>query len=105
MARAYLKRSCDVQHERSAAFPVPGFRISELIDQFYAEGVVPEFLPADLGYDDDNEVDADGWPAVDPQGRIDVDRIDRLESQMTSGIPDDVAEPSALAVPVTPSSE
>lgn len=105
MARAYLKRSCDVQHERSAASPVPGFRISELIDQFYAEGVVPEFLPADLGYDGDDEVDANGWPAVDPQGRIDVDRIDRLESQMTSGIPEVAAEPSAPVSPAVPPSE
>lgn len=43
-----------------AAATVPGFTLSEVIAQFYAEGVVPDFIPADLGEDLVGEVDADG---------------------------------------------
>lgn len=83
--RVFPRRPSDV---------TPGFRIEELIDQFYAEGVVPDFIQADLGYDDADEVDpATGWPRVDPDGRIDIDRMDRHEARLMSGVvdPDDPA--------------
>lgn len=108
MARAYLRRQVNDHADSEPSKTVPGFRISELIDQFYAEGVVPEFHPADLGYDGPEEVDVDGWPSVDPQGRIDVDRIDRLEANLVAGIPDSFGEPvvpSPASVPSESSSE
>ena len=77
---------------------VPGFRLTQVIDQFYAEGVVPDFLPADLGEDGADELDADGNFAVDPAGRIDIDRMDRLEAQLTAGL--DAIDSSTI--PVTP---
>lgn len=64
----------------------PGFRLSEVIDQFYAEGVVPDFLPADLGEDKAEEFDADGLPIVDPLGDIRSDPIDLREAALVHGI-------------------
>ena len=79
---------------------VPGFRLTQVIDQFYAEGVVPDFLPADLGEDGADELDADGNFAVDPAGRIDIDRIDRLEAELTAGL--DAIDSSTIPTPPAP---
>ena len=37
---------------------VPGYTLPEVIDQFYVEGVTPDFIPADLGEDLVSEVDS-----------------------------------------------
>lgn len=64
----------------------PGFTLTEIIDQFYAEGVVPDFIPADLGEDLVDETDADGRWLVDPAGDIRTDRLDKLESDLMAGL-------------------
>lgn len=71
----------------------PGFTLSEVIAQFYAEGVVPDFIPADLGEDLVGEIDADGRWLVDPAGDIRTDRLDKLESDLMAGL-DAVIDPA-----------
>lgn len=61
----------------------PGFTIAELLDLFYAEGVTPNFAPADLGTDESTEVDANGRMVVDPFGNIRTDSLDLKEMQLT----------------------
>ena len=88
-----------------AAATVPGFTLSEVIAQFYVEGVVPDFIPADLGEDLVGEIDADGRWLVDPAGDIRTDRLDKLESDLMAGL-DAVADPapaSASASALDPS--
>lgn len=78
----------------------PGFTLSEVIAQFYAEGVVPDFIPADLGEDLVGEIDADGRWLVDPAGDIRTDRLDKLESDLMAGLDAVVAPaPSPDSVP------
>ena len=64
----------------------PGFTLTEIIDQFYAEGVVPDFIPADLGEDLVKEIDAEGRWLVDPDGDIRTDRFDKLENDLMAGL-------------------
>ena len=78
----------------------PGFTLTEIIDQFYAEGVVPDFIPADLGEDLVNETDADGRWLVDPAGDIRTDRLDKLESDLMAGL-DAVVDPAPASDPVS----
>lgn len=80
----------------------PGFTLAQIIDQFYAEGVVPDFIPADLGDDAADEVDPEtGFFLVDPDGRIDIDPMDRREAALLAGIkdPDSVPSPTLPAPP------
>lgn len=77
----------------------PGFTLTEIIDQFYAEGVVPDFIPADLGEDLVDETDADGRWLVDPAGDIRTDRLDKLESDLMAGL-DAVVDPAPASDPV-----
>ena len=86
-----------------AAATEPGFTLSEVIAQFYAEGVVPDFIPADLGEDLVGEIDADGRWLVDPAGDIRTDRLDKLESDLMAGL-DAVADPAPIPAPA-PSSD
>lgn len=81
----------------------PGFTLTEIIDQFYAEGVVPNFIPADLGEDLVGEIDADGRWLVDPAGDIRTDRLDKLESDLMAGL--DVAADPAPAFDPAPVSD
>lgn len=83
-----------------AAATVPGFTLSEVIAQFYAEGVVPDFIPADLGEDLVGEIDADGRWLVDPAGDIRTDRLDKLESDLMAGL-DAVADPAPAPAPAS----
>lgn len=76
----------------------PGFTLSEVIAQFYAEGVVPDFIPADLGEDLVGEIDADGRWLVDPAGDIRTDRLDKLESDLMAGL-DAVVDPAPAPAP------
>lgn len=76
----------------------PGFTLTEIIDQFYAEGVVPDFIPADLGEDLVNETDADGRWLVDPAGDIRTDRLDKLENDLMAGL-DAVVDPAPASDP------
>lgn len=78
----------------------PGFTLSEVIAQFYVEGVVPDFIPADLGEDLVGEIDADGRWLVDPAGDIRTDRLDKLESDLMAGL-DAVADPAPAFAPVS----
>lgn len=88
-----------------AAATVPGFTLSEVIEQFYVEGVVPDFIPADLGEDLVGEIDADGRWLVDPAGDIRTDRLDKLESDLMAGL-DAVADPApATAFDPAPASD
>ena len=64
----------------------PGFTLTEIIDQFYAEGVVPDFIPADLGEDLVNEVDVDGRWLVDPAGDIRTDHLEQMENDLMAGL-------------------
>ena len=76
----------------------PGFTLTEIIDQFYAEGVVPDFIPADLGEDLVNEIDAEGRWLVDPDGDIRTDRFDKLENDLMAGL-DAVVDPAPASDP------
>lgn len=78
---------------------VPGFTLSEVIAQFYVEGVVPDFIPADLGEDLIDEVDADGRWLVDPAGDIRTDRLDNLENDLMAGL-DAIVDPAPASDPV-----
>ena len=87
----------------------PGFTLTEIIDQFYAEGVVPDFIPADLGEDLVNEVDVDGRWLVDPAGDIRTDHLEKMENDLMAGL-DVVVDPapasdSAPASEASPASE
>lgn len=83
-----------------AATTVPGFTLSEVIAQFYIEGVVPDFIPADLGEDLVGEIDADGRWLVDPAGDIRTDRLDKLESDLMAGL-DAIADPAPASAPAS----
>ena len=76
----------------------PGFTLTEIIDQFYAEGVVPDFIPADLGEDLVNEVDVDGRWLVDPAGDIRTDRLEKMENDLMAGL-DAVVDPAPASDP------
>ena len=65
----------------------PGFTLTEVIDQFYLEGVVPDLLPADLGQDDITEVDADGSFTVDPISDIRTDPFEMRENRLMDSVP------------------
>lgn len=78
----------------------PGFTLTEIIDQFYAEGVVPDFIPADLGEDLVGEIDADGRWLVDPDGDIRTDRLDKLESDLMAGL-DAIVDPAPASAPAS----
>ncbi|UNI72412.1 MAG: hypothetical protein [Chaetfec virus UA24_2329] len=106
--RIYEKR----EYRKVPAVPsrtVPGFRLSEVIDQFYAEGVVPDFLPADLGEDTAEEFDSDGFPIVDPDGNIRTDPMDARERALMKGVDEfetSLQPPVPVPVPVPePASE
>lgn len=83
-----------------AAATAPGFTLSEVIAQFYAEGVVPDFIPADLGEDLVGEIDADGRWLVDPDGDIRTDRLDKLESDLMAGL-DAIVDPAPASAPAS----
>lgn len=80
----------------------PGFTLTEIIDQFYAEGVVPDFIPADLGEDLVDEIDAEGRWLVDPDGDIRTDRFDKLENDLMAGL-DAVVDPAPASYPASAS--
>ena len=104
MARLYsLKTFNRPQHV--AADPYPGFTLSEIIDQFLAEGVVPDFLPADLGEDHVEEFDNDGYPIVDPAGNIRVSRMDQMEAALFDGVTDPEPAPAPQPAPADPPTE
>ena len=90
--RLYQKQKLQ-RFKAPAAVTVPGFTLSEVIAQFYAEGVVPDFIPADLGEDLVDEVDAEGRWLVDPSGDIRTDRFDKLENDLMAGL-DAVIDPA-----------
>lgn len=75
----------------------PGFTLTEVIDQFMVEGVVPDFLPADLGEDGDGELSDDGSYLVDPLGDLRSDPFEMMESGLMSKVPDD---PTPIVPPV-----
>ena len=81
-----------------AAATAPGFTLSEIIAQFYVEGVVPDFIPADLGEDLVDEIDAEGRWLVDPAGDIRTDRFDKLENDLMAGL-DVVVDPAPASNP------
>lgn len=85
---------------RPAGETSPGFTLTEIIDQFYAEGVVPDFIPADLGEDLVDEVDAEGRWLVDPAGDIRTDRLEKMENDLMSGL-DAVVDPAPASDPVS----
>ena len=82
-----------------AAVTSPGFTLSEIIAQFYVEGVVPDFIPADLGEDLVDEIDAEGRWLVDPAGDIRTDRFDKLENDLMAGL-DAAVDPAPAFDPV-----
>lgn len=96
------------QKNKPAAFVAPagetspGFTLTEIIDQFYAEGVVPDFIPADLGEDLVDEVDAEGRWLVDPAGDIRTDRLEQMENDLMAGL-DAVVDPAPASDPASAS--
>lgn len=99
--RAYLKTK-PTFGSKPAARGIPGFTLTEIIDQFYAEGVVPDFIQADLGEDAADELDADGWPYVDPRGDIRTDPIQFREEQILAGVKDPEPVPAPAPLPPVP---
>lgn len=97
--RLYQKQKL-LRFKEPAAVTSPGFTLSEIIAQFYAEGVVPDFIPADLGEDLIDEIDVEGRWLVDPAGDIRTDRLDKLENDLMAGL--DVAIDPAPAFDPTP---
>lgn len=95
--RLYQKQKLQ-RFKEPAAATVPGFTLSEVIAQFYVEGVVPDFIPADLGEDLVNEIDAEGRWLVDPAGDIRTDRLDKLENDLMAGF-DAVVDPAPASDP------
>lgn len=87
---------------KPAGETAPGFTLTEVIDQFYAEGVVPDFIPADLGEDLVDETDAEGRWLVDSAGDIRTDRLDKLENDLMAGL-DAVVDPVPVSDPVSAS--
>lgn len=85
-----------------AVATVPGFTLSEVIAQFYVEGVVPDFIPADLGEDLVGEVDAEGRWLVDPAGDIRTDRLEKMENDLMAGL-DAVVDPAPASDPASAS--
>lgn len=85
---------------KSAGETSPGFTLTEIIDQFYTEGVVPDFIPADLGEDLVDETDAEGRWLVDPDGDIRTDRFDKLENDLMAGL-DAVVDPAPVSNPAS----
>lgn len=100
--RLYQKQKLQ-RFKEPAAVTSPGFTLSEVIAQFYAEGVVPDFIPADLGEDLVDEIDAEGRWLVDPAGDIRTDRFDKLENDLMAGL--DAAIDPAPAFNPTPTSD
>ena len=84
---------------KSACETSPGFTLSEVIAQFYAEGVVPDFIPADLGEDLVGEIDAEGRWLVDPSGDIRTDRLEKMENDLMAGL-DAAVDPAPVSDPV-----
>lgn len=97
--RKTVRQSFPVEPARTS----PGFTLTEIIDQFYAEGVVPDFIPADLGEDLVNEVDVNGRWLVDPAGDIRTDRLEKMENDLMAGL--DAAIDSVPASNPTPTSD
>lgn len=95
--RLYQKQKLQ-RFEEPAAVISPGFTLSEIIAQFYVEGVVPDFIPADLGEDLVDEIDAEGRWLVDPAGDIRTDRFDKLENDLMAGL-DAVVDPAPTSDP------
>lgn len=95
--RLYLKTT-PAAFVKPAGETFPGFTLTEVIDQFYAEGVVPDFIPADLGEDLVDEIDAEGRWLVDPAGDIRTDRFDKLENDLMAGL-DAVVDPAPASDP------
>lgn len=101
MRRYQLRKYAKIPVE--SAMTSPGFRLSEVIDQFYAEGVVPDFLPADLGEDNAEEFDDDGLPIVDPLGDVRSDPMELREAALVHGIEEyEAALSPTPPVPPTP---
>lgn len=99
--RLYLKTT-PAAFVKPAGETSPGFTLTEVIDQFYAEGVVPDFIPADLGEDLVDEIDAEGRWLVDPDGDIRTDRFDKLENDLMAGL-DAVVDPAPASDPASAS--
>lgn len=93
--RLYLKTT-PAAFVKPAGETFPGFTLTEVIDQFYTEGVVPDFIPADLGEDLVDETDAEGRWLVDPDGDIRTDRFDKLENDLMAGL-DAVVDPAPIS--------
>lgn len=77
---------------------VPGYTLPEIIDQFYVEGVTPDFIPADLGEDLVSEVDSEGRWLIDPSGDIRTNKFDEMESDLMAGL-DAVVDPAPAPEP------
>lgn len=84
-----LLRAAEASEWSAPAFEArPGMTLTETIDQFFVEGVVPDLLPADLGSDETSEVTFDGWPVVDPLGDIRTDPMELRERQLVKASDD-----------------
>lgn len=99
--RLYLKTT-PAAFVKPAGETFPGFTLAEVIDQFYTEGVVPDFIPADLGEDLVDEIDAEGRWLVDPDGDIRTDRFDKLENDLMAGL-DAIVDPAPASYPASAS--
>lgn len=109
--REYMKRQAMPPAISEKTQLRPGFTLAQIIDQFYAEGVVPDFIPADLGEDSADEISDDGFFAVDPLGNIRTDPFEAREAALMAGIkdpdpaPSPTSAPSPTPEPLTPAPE
>lgn len=100
--RAYERRSLCGTTRISVPNTTPGFRLSEIIDEYLEEGVVPDLVPAELGFDESDLLDRDGNFLVDPKGRL-RDRMEVLEDQLMAGLPVDASSiPDSPVAPADP---
>lgn len=99
--REYMKRQAMPSAVPEKTQLRPGFTLAQIIDQFYAEGVVPDFIPADLGEDSADEISDDGFFAVDPLGNIRTDPFEAREAALMAGVKDPDPTPSSTS-PVPP---
>lgn len=95
--RLYQKQTLK-KFTQEPSLGIPGYTLPEIIDQFYVEGVTPDFIPADLGEDFVSEVDSEGRWLIDPSGDIRTNKFDEMENDLMAGL-DAVVDPAPATAP------
>lgn len=64
---------------------MPGDALPRIISEFYESGVAPDFIPAELGEDGQDDFTVDGDPIVDPRGDIRTDMFEFRDRALVDG--------------------